>query len=457
LEIINKIKENIKEENDCEIWHGTLSQKNYPNIRVLKKSYYVAKYLWNYHNPNDLLTIKFIMNHTCNNNLCVKIDHLKKVPRIKEIDYKKIWKRLLKKGERQKNGCLYWTGCKMPNGYGQGSLGGKPITVHRLSCMIKMNVKELDKKDGDVRLFVRHLCNNILCFEPEHLKLGTQYENDYEDKIKAGTLKRGETHYNSSITEELAKKIKLSKPKLNIEYKTKKEIAKLFNVSISTIIKIEKGNICEIISKEIQENVKKSLQPRYFNYKSQKDRAREFSVSKQIVKSIDCGKSWANLKDIDGNTSSKRKIKSRELRKNANKRIWDDKMWENAKSRLLNKSELQKEKNKFTGTECRIWNGTKASNKYGAITIYGRTMPVHVVSCSVKNKRHREEKEVTRHLCGTKLCINEEHLEFGTKSENAIDNLKHGKACKLSENQVKEIREKYLNGSKQINLSKNIM
>ena len=64
-------------------------------------------------------------------------------------------------------------------------------------------------------------------------------------------------------------------------------------------------------------------------------------------------------------------------------------------------------------------------------------------SCSIKNKRHRKEKEVTRHLYGTKLCINENHLQFGTNSENAIDNLKHGKSQKFTKEQILEIREKY--------------
>ncbi len=306
-----------------------------------------------------------------------------------------------------------------------------------------MNVEELNKKKDDVRLFVRHLCNNKLCFEPEHLQLGTQYENEH-DKIKNGTLQRGNKHYNSSITEELAQKIKLSKPKLNENYKTKKELAKIFCISKNTINKIEKGNICEIISKEIQENVKKSLQPKYLNYKSQKDRAKEYGVSLDLIKSIDCEKSWANLKDISGNTSSIRKIKARKLRKNANERIWTEDMWENAKKRLLKKSELQKENNEYVNSPCRLWNSTIQDSGYGTITIYGRTILTHVLSCSIKNKRHRKNKEVTRHLCGNKLCINENHLQFGTNSENMIDTLVHGKNLKkFTKDNILEIRKKY--------------
>jgi hypothetical protein len=46
--VIEKIKQNIKLESDCEIWTGTLSQNGHPNINHFKKTYYVGKYLWNY-------------------------------------------------------------------------------------------------------------------------------------------------------------------------------------------------------------------------------------------------------------------------------------------------------------------------------------------------------------------------------------------------------------------------
>ena len=58
------------------------------------------------------------------------------------------------------------------------------------------------------------MCNNPLCFNPEHLKLGTQYENDYDDKIENNTLQRGNKHYNSSISEDVAQKMQLIEGKL---------------------------------------------------------------------------------------------------------------------------------------------------------------------------------------------------------------------------------------------------
>lgn len=273
--------------------------------------------------------------------------------------------------------------------------------------MIKINVTELPEKDGDVKLFVRHLCNNKLCFEPEHLVLGTQYENDYDDKILNGTLQRGETHYNSSITQEVAQAIKLSKP-----------------------IKGEPG------------------------YQTQKERAKKFNVTLQIVKRIDCGKSWANLENADGETSSKRKIKAREFRKNAKEREWTEDMWTEAKKRVIERSEMQSENNEFMNSPCRLWKSTMSSGGYGVITIYGRSIPAHVLSCSIKNMFHRPDELVTRHLCGNKLCVNEEHLEFGTQSENAIDVFIHGKILKFTPEQILDIRDSYEKDGDHIKISK---
>jgi hypothetical protein len=119
-------------------------------------------------------------------------------------------------------------------------------------------------------------------------------------------------------------------------------------------------------------------------------------------------------------------------------------MWNNAKEKILNNSIIKTNINEFTGTPCRIWLGKTHITGYPRISIYGRTMFTHVLSCSTKNKSHKQHTQVTRHLCGNKLCVKEDHLEFGTPSQNAIDNLIHNKSNKkFSELEIKEIRSKY--------------
>lgn len=80
------------------------------------------------------------------------------------------------KGIRQDNGCLLWPNLTR-NGYGAVSYKGKLWTLHRL-------VYELyhDKKIKEKNV-IRHLCNNKMCYNIEHLKEGSQKENT-EDMLK---------------------------------------------------------------------------------------------------------------------------------------------------------------------------------------------------------------------------------------------------------------------------------
>jgi hypothetical protein len=86
---------------------GILGKNNNPKINIGKKAYYVAKYVWNYHNQDNLIDTKSKCVYLCKNQLCVKIEHLSKESRIKDIDYKQVWERLLKYGENKKMGVSY--------------------------------------------------------------------------------------------------------------------------------------------------------------------------------------------------------------------------------------------------------------------------------------------------------------------------------------------------------------
>ena len=85
--------------------------------------------------------------------------------------------------------CLIWNRYSQ-NGYGKTSFRNKSIYTHRLSyIMFNNNGEPIPSRDEDgARIIVRHMCNNSLCIEPSHLELGTQYQNDYDDKILHGTL-----------------------------------------------------------------------------------------------------------------------------------------------------------------------------------------------------------------------------------------------------------------------------
>lgn len=66
--------------------------------------------------------------------------------------------------------CWEWKGV-INSGYGQLSVNGKRILAHRFSLQTFL------KRPIPSTLEVRHLCNNSICINPDHLKEGTHSEN----------------------------------------------------------------------------------------------------------------------------------------------------------------------------------------------------------------------------------------------------------------------------------------
>lgn len=107
---------------------------------------------------------------------------------------------------------------------------------------------------------------------------------------------------------------------------------------------------------------------------------------------------------------------------------------------------------------CWEYNGAKVSAGYGAVSD-GGSRP--------QKAAHRlayeawvgpiPEGQLIRHTCDNPPCINPSHLETGTWSDNMWDKVqrergnaplgeRHG-TSKLTENQVREIRDRYASGS----------
>jgi len=84
---------------------------------------------------------------------------------------------------------------------------------------------------------------------------------------------------------------------------------------------------------------------------------------------------------------------------------------------------------------CWVWEGGKNSSGYGTLRVAGVTQQVH---------RFYYERSVgpiptalhLDHRCRNRLCVNPDHLEPVTKTEN----IRRGKVCKLNVDQVKTIK-----------------
>lgn len=112
--------------------------------------------------------------------------------------------------------------------------------------------------------------------------------------------------------------------------------------------------------------------------------------------------------------------------------------------------------------ECIPWPFHVDEKGYGTYTDRnGINGPAHRYIC-IKFHGDPEPGQVTRHKCKTKSCINPNHVEWGTYSENQMDRFRDGTACagesnynnKLTEADVLAIRERVANGEVQAHMAK---
>lgn len=132
--------------------------------------------------------------------------------------------------------CWIWKGRFVRKGYGSLFFKGKETRAHRASWMIHYG----DIPEG---LHVCHTCDNPECTNPNHLWLGTNYENR-QDSVKKGRARggslKGSASPNSKLTEE--KVLAIRKLYASKEYK-QRELAVLFNVDPTTISDIIRRKI----------------------------------------------------------------------------------------------------------------------------------------------------------------------------------------------------------------------
>lgn len=124
------------------------------------------------------------------------------------------------------SGCIEWTGYRTEQGYGQLWNGKRRIMAHRASW---------EEKNGKIPegMHVCHKCDNPPCINPEHLFLGTDFDN-MRDKIEKGRQAKGSQLGKLSEDDVVSIKRKIGKV-------LQKDIAKEFGVSAATIYYIEKG------------------------------------------------------------------------------------------------------------------------------------------------------------------------------------------------------------------------
>jgi hypothetical protein len=75
----------------------------------------------------------------------------------------------------------------------------------------------------------------------------------------------------------------------------------------------------------------------------------------------------------------------------------------------------------LTETGCLIWDGPRRPAGYGLTRVAGETASVHRVACFVAHGAPASGKTDACHTCDDPSCFAEEHLFWGSRSENMLD------------------------------------
>jgi hypothetical protein len=67
--------------------------------------------------------------------------------------------------------------------------------------------------------------------------------------------------------------------------------------------------------------------------------------------------------------------------------------------------------------ECHIWNAARQKQGYGMFSVFGKSMPAHRFAYLLHNGTIAENM-VVHQTCENNGCVNPEHLELQTKSQN---------------------------------------
>lgn len=133
-------------------------------------------------------------------------------------------------GAPTESGCIEWQKSKNSRGYGKFKTGGKTVSAHRFSY----EAHNGPIPDGAV---VRHACDNPPCVNPDHLLVGTHADNSM-DAVTRNRVARGERDGNAKLTAaDVTEIVKL------LPHNARADIARMFNVSASTIDAIYYGRV----------------------------------------------------------------------------------------------------------------------------------------------------------------------------------------------------------------------
>lgn len=248
--------------------------------------------------------------------------------------------------------CRLWKGNER-DGYGRFSIKSKTHTVSRAVYQLHYMA---DIPNGH---HVRHLCGNSLCTTKEHLKTGTQVENE-RDKVATGTRLAGDTHPLCKHSNETVRRIFESEL-------SNEECALQFGCTAAYARKIRNGN---------ERNDVTGLPP---------PPKRPKRVKKELV------------------PEDEKEAKAYILR-NCTEVADDD------------------------GKKHWLWDLSKETSGHGRAIFHNIEYPAHTLAYRAWHQCAPIDStmHVMRHKCKYPNCVNPDHLEPGTYTQNMADKVRDG-------------------------------
>ena len=236
--ILKKIDEKVVRisDDECWIWTGVVNQSGRPKIHVDErhlggKMNIILPHIFLFELTHGDVDARYLDNK-CGHPRCINPKHHS--PRTIE-------ERLMSHvSVDESTGCWNWTGNILPGGYGYMNIGGKQEGAHRVSyAYFNGEIPE------DFMVLHKENCHNRRCINPEHLYLGTHYDN-MQDMRRADVVK-GEKNGMAVLTKEKVIEIKRIIRNREMVYR---KIAERFGVSRQAIKDIALGRTWAWVEEE---------------------------------------------------------------------------------------------------------------------------------------------------------------------------------------------------------------